>query len=611
MRRLWVFVLFLAMVPGLVSAAGQSAAPPTPAPPAFPGVAEVIPTLAQLAAQSVAAEAKVSNLEETESFGKPLQEARARQKDLQRRIAELGRPADWNFDRLLEIRNRLSDQQSALKRLLDGVSARLSELDTLNKEWLDKRTYWQTWRKTLQKARATIPSDAFRQADRTIDGLLSHVTRAFGPLVSLQRNVTKLQAQNLEIINEVDASLVALRGQTFKKTSPSLFNAAYFRQFSPELWKNVAKGIAEVQGVNVSFLRENAWLIGLQLLLVFVFPFLIRRYRAKAAETTEWQFIFNHPWATGIFVALASLSALYGGAPSLWRLMLGGLAAASASILIGDLLKNPRKRFMVYLLATLFVISQGLQTISLPGPLYRLYLSVLSLLGIPLFLILASRNLKARKGVNDGFSIALKAGALVLGISLVAQIGGHSTLSLRLIESSVKSVFVGLFSAMVIRLGQGGIDFLLDLPFFDRWRFFKRFGEELTARLKRVFHALVVVSAGLYLLEVWGIYDTVSQAWTSLLALGFTVGTAHVTVGMAFYAALVLYLSIAFSWIVRSLLDAEFFPHRKFDRGVRDSIKKLLHYSVVFIGFLLAMAVAGVELKNFAVLAGAFGIGVG
>ena len=611
MRRLWVLVLCLVAIPCMASVAAEPVAPPSPAAVSFPGVAEVIPSLAQLTEQSVAAEAKASALEETVSFAGPLREARARQEDLRLRIAELGRPSDWSFDRLLEIRNRLADQQNALKRLLDGVSARLGDLDTLNQEWLDKRTYWQNWRKTLQQAQATIPRDAFRQAERTVDGLLSHVTRAFGPLVALQKNVTTLQEQNLEIINEVDATLVAIRGQTFKKTSPSLVNAAYYRQFTAELWKAVTKGVDEVQGIHSSFIRDNAWLIGLQLLLVFVIPFLIHRYRSTAEETTEWQFIFHHPWATGIFVALAAFSALYGGAPSLWRLALGGFAAASAAILIAGLLKNPRKRFMVYLLAGLYVISLALQTISLPGPLYRLYLSVLSLLGIPVFLLLASRNLKAKKGVGDGFTIALKVGALVLGVSLVAQIGGYSTLSFRLIESSVKSVFVSLFSAMAIRLGQGGIDFLLGLPFFARWRFFKRFGEELTERLKGVFQVLVVAAAGLYLLEIWGVYDTVSQAWSSLLALGFTIGTARVTLGMAFYVGLVLYLSSEFSWIVRSLLDAEFFPHRKFDRGVRDSIKKLLHYSVIFIGFLLAMAVAGVELKNFAVLAGAFGIGVG
>jgi small-conductance mechanosensitive channel len=44
---------------------------------------------------------------------------------------------------------------------------------------------------------------------------------------------------------------------------------------------------------------------------------------------------------------------------------------------------------------------------------------------------------------------------------------------------------------------------------------------------------------------------------------------------------------------------------------VRDAVKKLLHYMLVLVGFLLAAGVAGFELQNLLVLAGAFGIGIG
>ena len=118
-------------------------------------------------------------------------------------------------------------------------------------------------------------------------------------------------------------------------------------------------------------------------------------------------------------------------APTLWRLLKGGFAAVSAAILIGGLLTNPRKKFMVYLLAALFVISLALQTVSLPGPLYRLYLTGLSLLGIPLFLTLASRNIKAKKGKRDGFTLALRLGALALGVSLAAQAGVYGSTKAR------------------------------------------------------------------------------------------------------------------------------------------------------------------------------------
>jgi small-conductance mechanosensitive channel len=225
--------------------------------------------------------------------------------------------------------------------------------------------------------------------------------------------------------------------------------------------------------------------------------------------------------------------------------------------------------------------------------------------------MLAAKNQRKREGQLTGFAVALRFGAVILLVSFLAQFGGYSTISFRLIDSSLKTVFLGLFAAMTVKLGQGGIEFLFEQEFFRRERFFRRFGGELTARLKTVFIALVAVYAGLYLLEIWNIYDNVTEAWSSLLEYGFTIEEVRITVQRILVIGLVLYASIFASWVIRSLLEAEVFPRRRFDRGIRDAIKKLLHYALVFVGFLFAMSLAGVELKNFAVLAGAFGIGIG
>jgi small-conductance mechanosensitive channel len=80
---------------------------------------------------------------------------------------------------------------------------------------------------------------------------------------------------------------------------------------------------------------------------------------------------------------------------------------------------------------------------------------------------------------------------------------------------------------------------------------------------------------------------------------------------MLLMALLVIYLSIQASWVLQATLETQVFPYSSVDRGVRDAVKKLLHYFLIFLGFLLAMGLAGIELRNFAVLAGAFGIGIG
>jgi small-conductance mechanosensitive channel len=63
--------------------------------------------------------------------------------------------------------------------------------------------------------------------------------------------------------------------------------------------------------------------------------------------------------------------------------------------------------------------------------------------------------------------------------------------------------------------------------------------------------------------------------------------------------------------VFRALLETSFFPRKHVGRGLRDSIKKLLHYTLVLIGFFFALNLVGLELKHFVVLAGAFGIGIG
>jgi small-conductance mechanosensitive channel len=175
----------------------------------------------------------------------------------------------------------------------------------------------------------------------------------------------------------------------------------------------------------------------------------------------------------------------------------------------------------------------------------------------------------------------------------------------------LKTVFLGLFAAMAVRLVRGGVEYLFTRRVFLKSRFVRRSGSELAGRLKDLFDIFVVGYALVFLLVVWGFFDSLSLAWERLLAFGFHWGEKFISAQMVLLAALVIYLAIVASWTLRALLEWEVFPRKGMDRGVRDAIKKLLHYTLVFVGFLLAVSLAGIELKNFAVLAGALGIGIG
>jgi potassium-dependent mechanosensitive channel len=65
------------------------------------------------------------------------------------------------------------------------------------------------------------------------------------------------------------------------------------------------------------------------------------------------------------------------------------------------------------------------------------------------------------------------------------------------------------------------------------------------------------------------------------------------------------------SWRLRTAVRSEVARRVDFDRGVGDSINRLLHYSLITVGVFVALSAIGVQLQNFAIIAGALGIGIG
>jgi len=72
-----------------------------------------------------------------------------------------------------------------------------------------------------------------------------------------------------------------------------------------------------------------------------------------------------------------------------------------------------------------------------------------------------------------------------------------------------------------------------------------------------------------------------------------------------------VYLAISFSWFLRTFARSEVYPRWEFERGVGDSINTLLHYVLITVGFFIALSALGVQLRNFAIIAGALSVGIG
>jgi small-conductance mechanosensitive channel len=430
------------------------------------------------------------------------------------------------------------------------------------------------------------------------------------PVLVLQQSVATVLATAQQQRAKLDSVLNEVRNDIFRKNSYSFFDPEFYHQFKPELLQQIKQGIADARILRTGFFRQFGWLIVIQLLLALTLPLLIHRFHHRAAQPDEWAFLLQHPWATGILVAVSSLSGFYQGPPQLLRFVLYALGVGSVAILIASLAQSRRRSGVVLFLAMLFLLSAALRMISLPLPIYRIYLLVLYLVGAPLLWWISIRARRARGRVTN-FVVSLRLGAVLIVVALVAQLAGFVNFSFGLGQASIETLFAYLFLLMAFKLGFGAIDFLFGLPWFKERLFIRQHGRQLRRRLKKFFRLVCSVYVLLYLSGVWGLFDTVAEAWASLLGWSLTVGETELSLRMVLLAGITLYLTYQLSWFLQASIDTQLLQRRQMDRGVRDAIKKLLHYALVLIGFLLAIGALGFQLQHLVVVAGAFGVGIG
>jgi small-conductance mechanosensitive channel len=84
-----------------------------------------------------------------------------------------------------------------------------------------------------------------------------------------------------------------------------------------------------------------------------------------------------------------------------------------------------------------------------------------------------------------------------------------------------------------------------------------------------------------------------------------------VNIGIILTVVLCLYGSLLISRAVQSILSEEVFPRRGLERGVQISMGHLIHYAILLVGFLLALATLGVNFTNITIIGGALGVGIG
>ncbi|MHB8764020.1 MAG: mechanosensitive ion channel family protein [Deferrisomatales bacterium] len=605
----------------LLFGAGFAGAQETPAPPAAPapraeepqappGLADLVPRARALADRRDRLAERLAVLGDLEPLEKEIPAARERLRALRERFDTLRAADTYGFDQVTEVKAGARLALENLGRAVEQGAQRLAEIEAARREWAEEKTRWQAWREDLKReASAEALEPTFAEARRAAGAAQKLLERADGPLVEFQRRIADEQAAGQALVAEAEILLQAMRGDLLRKSRPSLLSPRFYAQFDAGLWRDLRASLGSVTLPDRAFFAAQGWIAALQALAVLALGVGIRRHAQRFEGSPRWRFLLRRPFSAGCLAGVPAFLPLYGDVPALWRLVLWTAAGLGAARLAAGLVALRWRRRLIYLLAALFLVSQFLGLIGFPTPLFRLYVAGVGLGGAALCFWRAREN-ERRSGATL-YVHALRLGSVVLLAVFAAQVGGYSGLATHLLDASIKTTFLGLFAWMFALLANGAIEFLLARPLARRYALVREHGGAIQRRLATLVAGAVAVVALAAVLEVWRLYDTPAQALRGVLGFGVTLGETRVTAGLVLAAGALLYGALATSWLVQRVLDAEVYPRRHVESGVRISINRLIQYGFVLVGFLAGVSALGLELKNLTILAGAFGIGVG
>ncbi len=196
--------------------------------------------------------------------------------------------------------------------------------------------------------------------------------------------------------------------------------------------------------------------------------------------------------------------------------------------------------------------------------------------------------------------LLISAGSNVLGnVSLATMLTGA------LLDSSYAALALYAGSAVLVAL------FQVLIPRTTLARIAGRHSGSLIPLAARLGRTLMVLLWLIYALQSFRVYRPLSALLVTTLTHQFQLGLLSVSLGNIAAFAAAVWVAFRLARSIRLLLAEDLLPALALPRGVGESISTLTYYSIIFLGLLAALAMAGFQVGQLAIVFGALGVGIG
>jgi small-conductance mechanosensitive channel len=519
-----------------------------------------------------------------------------------------------------EIRGQLSNWTDALHTRTRPLVNDEKELDAAASAWRQKM-------RAIEDATVTVDPDVAARVEALIRQTQDAQSRVTSRLAYLRALVSRVAAQDVRVAEAQaavrDAQTIAVNRLLERDSEP-----VWTGRLGPEAQQNLAQDSrnsfarqwaatwAYANRFPMRFVGHAALIVGLSLIG--------RRIRIRwgakieaEPSTARSASVFRRPIPAAIVATLPLIPWLYPQAPRLLLALLGGAMLAPA-ILVLRRLVVPALRPLLYALAVFYVLGLTVSvTASLPALSRTLFL-VAMVGGVVLlarFLHRVPRDpeyaafatTRHWQVVHFGVRLAL----VLMAASAISNALGFVSLARLLGDGVLTAAYVAIMLDACVRVVHALLAVLLHVEPVAELRVIRNNGPRLLRGATIVIGLAAFAWWLVITLDAFSIRRPVLNRLDAILNTRWGVGAVDLSLGgiLAFAAAVTA--SFLVSRFVRFVLAEDVYPRVQLPRGTPYAISTLLHYSILFVGFLIAVAALGYDMTKFTILAGAFGVGLG
>ncbi len=269
---------------------------------------------------------------------------------------------------------------------------------------------------------------------------------------------------------------------------------------------------------------------------------------------------------------------------------------------------------VLYGLAALVLLARPRSLLPFDSLAYRLDLLLVGLFGLAglVWLLRMSRRQPPPSGSWLSLVARITPVLLVLTAGAVlANVLGNVSLAELLTHGSLAVVYVSaiLYAAAVVT--QQLLSLFVRTRLGRSMHMVTHHGETLIGSIQVTVRWVAI---GLWVwasLAVFGLWDPVVDRLGQVLERTWKLGELEISMGGVLAFAVGVVLALYVSRAIRFVLNEEILVRLPWPAGAKSTTATLVYYAVLAGGLLMAFAAAGVETTQFAIIAGALGVGIG